>query len=104
MGGLTLMCFARASYAELDPGTTQCAYEPFFGRQSIVDELVYGLQNEPRFLAVFGPSGCGKSSLVQAGLIPRLRTGAVPGSDRWSILVTRPTDDSFEPLLNRLEV
>ncbi len=75
----------------------------FFGRQSIVDELVYGLQNEPRFLAVFGPSGCGKSSLVQAGLLPRLRTGAVPGSDRWAILVTRPTDDSFEPLLSCLE-
>lgn len=28
MGGLTLIYFARASYAELDPGTTQCAYEP----------------------------------------------------------------------------
>src|SRR6266699_4584992 len=28
MGGLTLICFACASYAELDPGTTQCAHEP----------------------------------------------------------------------------
>ena len=28
MGGLTLICFARASYAELDPGTTQSAHEP----------------------------------------------------------------------------
>ena len=28
MGGLALICFARASYAELDPGTTQSAHEP----------------------------------------------------------------------------
>ncbi len=28
MGGLTLLCFARASYAELDPGTTQSVHEP----------------------------------------------------------------------------
>jgi hypothetical protein len=28
MGGLTLICCAHASYAELDPGTTQSAHEP----------------------------------------------------------------------------
>ncbi len=75
----------------------------FFGRQSIIDELVYSLQNERRFLAVFGPSGSGKSSLVQAGLIPRLRAGDVPGSNHWTIIVTRPTDTSFESLLNGLD-
>ena len=36
-----------------------------------------------RFLAVVGPSGSGKSSAVRAGLIPTLRAGALPGSDRW---------------------
>ncbi len=64
----------------------------FFGRQRVVDEMVYSLRNEPRFLAVLGPSGSGKSSVVQAGLIPQLRQGAVPSSDRWEIIITRPTD------------
>ncbi len=31
MGGLTLICFARASYVELDPATTQSAHEPILG-------------------------------------------------------------------------
>jgi energy-coupling factor transporter ATP-binding protein EcfA2 len=75
----------------------------FFGRQSIIDELVYSLQNERRFLAVFGPSGSGKSSLVQAGLIPRLKAGDVPGSNHWTIVVIRPTDASFESLLSGLD-
>src|SRR5437660_8393191 len=30
MGGLASSCFARASYAELDPATTQSAHEPTF--------------------------------------------------------------------------
>jgi hypothetical protein len=37
MGGLTLICCARASYAELDPGTTQSAHEPLFGYQKHCD-------------------------------------------------------------------
>lgn len=32
---------------------------------------------DTRFLAVVGPSGVGKSSIVQAGLIPRLREGSL---------------------------
>src|SRR6266849_5779704 len=75
----------------------------FFGRQRVVDTLVDNLRNEPRFLAVFGASGSGKSSVVQAGLIPQLRNGAVPGSDRWEITVTRPMDSSFKQLLTHLK-
>jgi WD40 repeat protein len=41
----------------------------FFGRRSIVDQLVRTLEQH-RFLAVFGVSGSGKSSLLRAGLIP----------------------------------
>ncbi len=74
----------------------------FFGRQRVVDTLVDNLQNEPHFLAVFGASGSGKSSVVQAGLIPQLRNGAVPGSDRWEIIVTRPLDSLFKQLLANL--
>jgi len=74
----------------------------FFGRERIIDEMVNSLREESRFLAVLGPSGCGKSSVVQAGLVPSLRRGAVDGSDRWEIIVTRPTDPSFASLLMTL--
>ncbi|MGI9624735.1 MAG: protein kinase domain-containing protein, partial [Acidimicrobiales bacterium] len=60
----------------------------FFGRERLVDELVSGLGVEGeagRFLAVVGPSGSGKSSVVRAGLLPSLRSGAVPGSEGWFI-------------------
>ncbi|MFL5698717.1 MAG: trypsin-like peptidase domain-containing protein, partial [Ktedonobacteraceae bacterium] len=75
----------------------------FRGRERVIEMLVDNLQNEPRFLAVFGASGSGKSSVVQAGLIPRLRHGAIPGSDRWNIIVTRPTDAFFKQHLTQLE-
>jgi energy-coupling factor transporter ATP-binding protein EcfA2 len=42
------------------------------------------------FLAVIGPSGSGKSSLVRAGLIPALKAGAAPGSERWRYLTIKP--------------
>ncbi|HVO42117.1 MAG TPA: TIR domain-containing protein, partial [Aggregatilineales bacterium] len=70
----------------------------FFGRDSLVATLLEhvnrlvpegqqtGAQRAERFLAVIGPSGSGKSSVVMAGLLPRLATGALPGSDRWVYL------------------
>ncbi|MFO0956446.1 MAG: hypothetical protein U0800_03140 [Isosphaeraceae bacterium] len=51
-----------------------------------------------RLLAVLGPSGSGKSSLVLAGLIPRLGTGSIDGSERWKIAVVRPGDNPIESL------
>ena len=35
------------------------------------------------YVSIMGPSGSGKSSLVKAGLLPALRSGALPGSDEW---------------------
>jgi WD40 repeat protein len=70
----------------------------FFGRRKTVESLAEALQSRPRFLLVMGPSGSGKSSVIQAGLIPSLRKGAVPGSDRWRILVARPADQPFRNL------
>jgi len=70
----------------------------FFGRENIVDKLVNRLKQDVRFLAVLGPSGSGKSSIVQAGLIPRLRHGALGDSDRWEVVVSRPADDPFKQL------
>jgi WD40 repeat protein/energy-coupling factor transporter ATP-binding protein EcfA2 len=61
----------------------------FFGRDALVDKLVRQL-GEHRLVALVGPSGCGKSSLAFAGLVSRLRTGALPGSDAWRILSMMP--------------
>src|SRR5262245_5215908 len=57
----------------------------FFGREAMSRELVERVGDE-RFVAVVGPSGSGKSSLVLAGLLPALRTGALPGSDAWRVI------------------
>ena len=46
--------------------------EPLFGRDRELRELLYLLSGE-RIVLVHSPSGAGKSSLIQAGLIPRLR-------------------------------
>src|SRR5262249_25727348 len=63
--------------------------EFFFGRERDVQRLVEKLKAS-RFLAVLGASGSGKSSLVRAGLIPALRTGALPQSEGWTICVFKP--------------
>src|SRR5262249_47569573 len=55
-----------------------------------------------RFLGVIGPSGSGKSSAVRAGLIPRLRAGALPGSRRWFIVQMVPGAHPFEELESAL--
>ena len=54
----------------------------FFGRERVLKEMVERLR-EHRFLAVIGPLGSGKSSLVLGGLVPALKSGMLPGSDRW---------------------
>lgn len=51
-----------------------------------------------RFLALVGPSGSGKSSLLRAGLIPRLRQGALPGSAHWYVLTITPGAHPFDRL------
>jgi WD40 repeat protein/energy-coupling factor transporter ATP-binding protein EcfA2 len=61
----------------------------FFGREAFTERLVGTVERTP-FLAVVGPSGSGKSSVVQAGLIPALRQGALAGSGTWEFAVFRP--------------
>src|SRR5205823_14556850 len=53
---------------------------------------------EHRLVAVVGPSGIGKSSVVKAGLLPALRSGALPGSDRWVLSDMFPGSYPFEEL------
>lgn len=63
--------------------------EIFFGREGHTDRLLEILQRE-RFLAVIGPSGCGKSSLVRAGLLPGIASGALGSGSAWRIAILRP--------------
>jgi WD40 repeat protein len=84
-------------YMGLSPFTEKDA-EFFFGRRRLVEGLEEAMRSRPRFLLVMGPSGSGKSSVVQAGLIPRLRRGSVPGSDRWGIIMVLPADRPFDLL------
>jgi WD40 repeat protein/DNA-binding SARP family transcriptional activator/energy-coupling factor transporter ATP-binding protein EcfA2 len=72
--------------------------DDFFGRDELVARLVGRVGEEGvtgRFVAVVGPSGSGKSSLVRAGLMPALRAGAVPGSERWFVVEMPPGADPF---------
>ncbi len=76
----------------------------FFGREASVQRLTDHVRRAS-FLAVVGPSGSGKSSLVKAGLVPRLRQGAVTGSQEWFVVEMVPGSDPLYNLaaaLNRI--
>ncbi|MEW1734348.1 hypothetical protein AB0346_00145 [Nocardia beijingensis] len=55
----------------------------FFGRDSVVDDVLHRLTrclDEREILLVSGVSGAGKSSLLHAGVLPRIRGGGLPGA------------------------
>src|SRR5262249_1559894 len=77
----------------------------FFGRDALIDQLLARLGRDnplARFLAVVGPSGSGKSSAVRAGLLPALRNGALPGSQRCLLVEMIPGPDPIEQLAEAL--
>ncbi|MEA3511181.1 MAG: BTAD domain-containing putative transcriptional regulator, partial [Actinomycetota bacterium] len=72
------------AFSEADAGD-------FFGREELVSELVPRLSaSGPGCLVLVGASGIGKSSIVNAGLIPALREGAIDDSDHWHIVKMHP--------------
>lgn len=72
----------------------------FFGRGRETGALLQNFSKlDTRFIAVVGSSGSGKSSLVNAGLIPRLQAGALPGSQHWLYLSFKPTEQGIDPFL-----
>ncbi|GHO90165.1 hypothetical protein KSF_002130 [Reticulibacter mediterranei] len=82
----------RNPYKGLDAFRQSDAVD-FFGREALVSEIIQHLgamlkaeqQGGPgsRLFALVGASGSGKSSAIQAGLLPQLRNGALPGSETW---------------------
>jgi formylglycine-generating enzyme required for sulfatase activity len=80
----------------------------FFGRENLTGWLISALRGEVRatqgvrFLGVLGPSGSGKSSVVLAGLVPKLKAGAIEGSDRWPVAILRPGDNPLERMTEKI--
>ncbi|MCL1692613.1 MAG: protein kinase [Actinomycetia bacterium] len=73
----------------------------FHGRDAEIEEIVNTLADHS-LIAVIGPSGIGKSSVVRAGMIPALRSGAIPGSDGWLITGMLPGAYPYEELASAL--
>ncbi|MEU9146708.1 trypsin-like peptidase domain-containing protein [Streptomyces sp. NPDC048349] len=84
-------------YRGLESFTAEHA-EWFEGRQDAVRQVLANLAAQRRVTLLLGPSGSGKSSLVQAGVLPALAAGALPDSDRWLPVVTRPRQDLLAEL------
>lgn len=79
----------------------------FFGRGRETDALLKHIeQSGSRCTFVVGASGSGKSSLVGAGLLPQLSSGAIEGSADWTIVRFTPGDggdNPFTALLNAMK-
>jgi len=73
----------------------------FFGREELVNKAIAKLK-QVNFLAVVGASGSGKSSLIRAGVIPKIRSGALPGSEKYPIIIFTPGAQPVDALATRL--
>ncbi|MGH3782216.1 MAG: CU044_2847 family protein, partial [Pseudonocardiaceae bacterium] len=82
---------ATNPYRGLEAFTAEHA-RVFFGRDRDIDLLTARATAQP-VVVVVGPSGVGKSSLVQAGLIPRLRE-----LGNYSVVLVRPGQDPWQRL------
>ena len=77
----------------------------FFGRDRLVDDPEQGLLHKVLtcpLVTVVGASGSGKSSVVQAGLLPRLRREP-PSRGTWDVVAFRPGKYPFHNLAIALE-
>jgi len=83
-----------AAFSESDAGD-------FRGRDLVAVEILRKMA-ESQLVAVVGPSGIGKSSVVRAGVVPRLRSGGIPGSSEWFITEMVPGPHPFEELATAL--
>jgi WD40 repeat protein/serine/threonine protein kinase len=73
----------------------------FHGREMLIETLLKRMGEDhelKRFLAIVGPSGGGKSSVVKAGILPALRRGRMPNSDKWFIVEMVPSNEPLRKL------
>ena len=87
----------RNPYKGLRPFAEDDA-EDFFGRANLIERLLDELRLGARLLTLVGPSGSGKSSVVAAGVLPRLRAGAVAGSEAWQLVPLVPDEEAVAVL------
>ena len=80
---------ARNPYKGLRPFGEEDAAD-FFGRDALVERIVGAIGSGARLVALVGPSGSGKSSVLAAGVVPSLKGGSLPGSDRWLFATVVP--------------
>lgn len=73
----------------------------FFGREQLIEKLSnFVNQDKKQLTIVVGISGSGKSSLIQGGLIPRLRQNS---DNQWQILdPIRPGEKPYDTLVQVL--
>jgi len=82
----------------------------FFGREAAATELLTRMSRHLQgaaLLVVSGVSGAGKSSLLQAGVLPRIRGAGLafaPGAARWPCLVFTPGRSPLDELALRAAV
>ena len=82
----------------------------FFGREAATTELLERMSGHLQgagLLIVSGASGAGKSSLLQAGVLARIRGAGLadaPGSAQWPCLVFTPTRAPLDELALRVAV
>ncbi|SEB76228.1 hypothetical protein SAMN05519104_0062 [Rhizobiales bacterium GAS188] len=93
LGGRPSPFRGLAAFAESDAAQ-------FFGRDRAANALAAKVGSQP-FVTISGPSGSGKSSLIQAGLVPRLRR-TIAAPDRTHDLLDVATPGS-RPLLALLK-
>ncbi|SCF63958.1 WD40 repeat [Streptomyces sp. Ncost-T6T-2b] len=95
----------RCPYPGLDPYGVDDAHV-FFGRKRMTDRVLASARasdDTPGPLILVGASGSGKTSLLNAGLIPRLRDNGLPGSARWPCLRLTPGSNPFQSLARQLD-
>jgi basic membrane lipoprotein Med (substrate-binding protein (PBP1-ABC) superfamily)/DNA-binding SARP family transcriptional activator len=67
----------------------------FYGRTSLIADMIRAIGEGQRLIALVGSSGSGKSSVVRAGLIPALAKASIVGSDVWQIAYMVPAAHPF---------
>jgi WD40 repeat protein len=75
--------------------------EFFFGRGAESNEVILKLLKN-RYIAIVGSSGNGKSSLVNGGILPKLRNLKGLESSLWRTISFRPGNDPFGNLATAL--
>jgi WD40 repeat protein/energy-coupling factor transporter ATP-binding protein EcfA2 len=74
----------------------------FFGREKEVENLLQIIQKN-KLITLTGASGSGKTSLVNAGLIPRLKKGFLGQAGKeWSVCSFRPGVNPIENMIAAL--